>query len=165
MRQGRLLAALLAALLACSAGMAQAHRFHAGMTEVGFNQNSGNIEVVHSYMTHDLDALLETRQRRDIDLSTPEDEALLRQYVEQRFALLGAGGQRLPLRWVGITVEVERVTIYQEVEATPLARAARVRNEVLVDFKPDQRNTLNLKRPGALATYVLDREQPEQDLR
>ena len=99
----------LALMLACAP--AAAHRFHAGMTDLGFNQKTGNIEVVHTFMTHDVESLLANLYQRQFDLSLPEDEAVLRNYVEKQFYLLGADRQRLPLRWVGMAIDVERLLI------------------------------------------------------
>ncbi len=154
----------LGALLACACLGAQAHRFHAGITDISFNQNTGSIEVVHTYMAHDIEALLANLYQRQLDLSDPQDEAVLRKYIDRQFYLLGAGQARLPLRWVGVTTSVESVVIYQELEKTPLAAVARVHDEVLSDFLPDQVNTVNINRGGAIGTLTFDRTKKEQAL-
>lgn len=147
---------LLAAALCGVAAGAAAHRFHAGIADIAFNHHTGSVEIVHTYMAHDIDALLATRAGRQVDLTQPEDEALLRQYVQERFFLLGADQARLPVKWVGIAVGVESVTIYQELEATPLARIAQVHDAVLMDFMPRQSNTVNVTRDGATVSLSFD---------
>ncbi|RSZ56032.1 hypothetical protein HF313_28115 [Massilia atriviolacea] len=154
----------LGALLACACLGAQAHRFHAGITDIAFNPNTGSIEVVHTYMAHDIEALLANLYQRQFDLSDPQDEAVLRKYIDRQFYLLGADNARLPLRWVGVTTNVDNVVIYQEVEKTPLAAAVRLRDDVLIDFLPDQVNTVNVNRAGAVATLSFDRNKKEQQL-
>ncbi|HEX8612449.1 MAG TPA: DUF6702 family protein [Telluria sp.] len=155
---------MLGALLACACLGAQAHRFHAGITDISFNQNTGSIEVVHTYMAHDIEALLANLYQRQFDLSDPHDEAVLRKYVDKQFYLLGADRARLPLRWVGVTTSVESVVIYQEVEKTPLAAAVRVHDNVLSDFLPDQVNTVNINRAGIVGTLTFERNKKEQQL-
>jgi hypothetical protein len=155
---------VLGALLACACLGARAHRFHAGITDIAFNPNTGSIEIVHTYMAHDIEALLVNLYQRQFDLSDPQDEAVLRMYVDKQFYLLGADRARLPLRWVGLTTNVDNVVIYQEVEKTPLAAAVRLHDEVLSDFLPDQVNTVNINRGGAIATLSFDRNRKEQDL-
>ena len=156
---------LLVALTLFSASLtAQAHRFHAGITDLSFNARTGSIEVVHTFMAHDVEALLANLYQRQFDLSQPEDEAVLRKYVEKQFHLLAADKSRLPLRWVGMQIDVERIVIYQEVENTAFERAATMRNEVLTDFLPDQTNTVNIKRASGIATLSFDRKAPEQRL-
>ncbi|MDM5178115.1 hypothetical protein PO883_13030 [Massilia sp. DJPM01] len=152
------------ALLACACLGAHAHRFHAGITDISFNQGTGSIEVVHTYMAHDVEALLANLYQRQFDLSDPQDEAVLRKYVEKQFYLLAPDKSRLPLRWVGVTSNVDTVVVYQEVEKTPLASAARVHDAVLSDFLPDQINTVNVNRGGATATLTFDRSKTEQPL-
>ena len=119
-------------------------------------EQTGSVEVVHTYMAHDLDALLADRAGRPVDMTKPEDEALLRKYIEERFYLLGKDKARLPLRWVGITVSVESVIIYRELAATPLAAIAQVHDEVLMDVMPRQANTVNITRDGATLSLAFD---------
>ncbi len=61
-------ALVAAALLLCSAA-AFAHRFHAGITDISFNARTGNTEIVHTYMTHDVEALLANLYGRQFDLN------------------------------------------------------------------------------------------------
>ena len=156
--------ALAAALVFFSASL-QAHRFHAGIVDVGYNEKTGSTEIVHTYMAHDVEALLSELYQRQFDLSRPEDEAILRKYVEKQFFIQAADKSRLPIHWVGLTVDVDNVVIYQEIEHTPLARAAVVHNEVLTDFIPDQVNTLNLKQAGAIRSFMFDRKTTELSVR
>lgn len=161
---GRAVRALLA-LAACAAVGAAAHQFHAGITDISFNARTGSIEVVHTYMAHDVEALLANLYQRPFDLGQPEDEAVFRKYVEKQFYVLGAGKARLPLRWVGLTIDTESVVVYQEVEKTPLSAAVRVHDDVMSDFIADQTNTLNIKQEGApLRSLAFDARHTEQDL-
>jgi hypothetical protein len=157
-----------ATLLVCSVA-AFAHRFHAGITDISFNARTGNTEVVHTYMAHDVEALLANLYGRQFDLTDPDDQDVLRKYVEGRFAILGQGaGQdraRLPLRWVGMTADAERVSVFQEIEQTPLWKAAAIQDKVLVDFLPEQVNTVNLNEGNAVRTLTFDRNNQEQPTR
>eukprot|EP01041_Mallomonas_annulata_P036701 gene36701-59850_t len=65
----------MAATLLCAASAgALAHRFQMGIAEVTENANTGSIEVVHTYMAHDIDALVALIAKRQVDLSQPADE-------------------------------------------------------------------------------------------
>jgi len=155
----------LAAALVFSSTAPQAHQFHAGITDIGFNQKTGSTEIVHTYMTHDVEALLGELYQRQFDLSRPEDEAILRKYVEKQFFILGPDQRRLPIHWVGLEVNVDSVTIYQEIEDTPLSQAARIHQDVLSDFIADQANTINIKQGGAIRTLSFDHKSADQNLR
>jgi hypothetical protein len=147
--------------LAASSG-AQAHRFHTGITELSHNDQTGSVEIVHTLMAHDIDALMAARHKRTVDLSDEEDEQLLRKYVEERFYLLGKGKQKLPLKWVGVSASVESVVVYQELEKTALTKVERIHNDLLVDFLPRQANTLNIKQDGKIRSLAFDRKNPER---
>jgi hypothetical protein len=163
--KGCAMKAVLAALLAFSCMAAQAHRFHFGITDVSFNAKTGSTEIVHTYMAHDVEALLANLYQRQFDLTQPEDEAVLRKYVEKRFWVQAADKTRLPLRWVGMTADAQRVMIYQEIENTPLSKTALVHDEVLVDFLPEQSNTLNFSENGIIRTMTFDQKNIDQGVR
>ena len=152
---------MAAALLLCSA-MASAHRFHAGITDISFNARTGSTEVVHTYMAHDVESLLANLYGRQFDLNDPDDQDMLRKYVEGRFWILGQDKARLPLRWVGMTADAERVQVFQEIEQTPLWKAAAIHDDVLVDFLPEQVNTVNLNEGNAVRTLTFDRNHQQQ---
>ena len=156
--------ALAAALLLVS-GAVSAHRFHAGIADVSFNARTGSTEIVHTYMAHDIEALLTNLYGRQFDLTDPEDQEVLRKYVEPRFWLQGQDKSRLKTRWVGVTIDPTNVTLYQEVEQTPVSKVGAVHNTVLVDFLPDQVNTVNLNDGNAVRTLTFNLSTPEQPVR
>ena len=153
---------LLAAALLCASAAAGAHRFHMGITEVAFNARTGSTEIVHTYMAHDVEDLLMNMYGRQFDLGDPEDQAVLRKYIEGRFWLKGRDNARLPLRWVGMTADSQSVVIYQELENAPLAKTAVIRQGVLIDFLPDQVNTVNLNDAGKVRSLTFTRAALEQ---
>jgi hypothetical protein len=143
----------VAAVLAGACALAPAHRFHAGITDISFNERSGSTEVVHTYMAHDVEALLTNLYQRQFDLSDADDQAVLRKYVERQFWLGDKDKRRLPLNWVGMTVDAESITIFQEAPQTPAARVELIHDEVMIDFLPDQMNTVNLTVAGSVRTF------------
>jgi hypothetical protein len=151
----------VAAVLAGACALAPAHRFHAGITDISFNERSGNTEVVHTYMAHDVEALLSNLYQRQFDLSDPDDQAVLRKYVEQQFWLADKDKRRLPLTWVGMTVDSESVTIFQEARATPVDKVELIHDQVLSDFLPDQMNTVNLTVAGSVRTFGFSSSRAE----
>jgi hypothetical protein len=140
-------------LCACVCIGASAHRFHAGITDISYNERSGSTEVVHTYMAHDVEALLTALYQRQFDLSDPDDQAVLRKYVEKQFWLADRDGRRLPLNWVGVTVDTDSVVVFQEAVRTPVANVETIHDAVLSDFLPDPQNTVNVTANGGLRTF------------
>jgi hypothetical protein len=156
------LRAALVALAFCTP--AWSHDFHAGIAEVSFNARTGSTEVVHTYMSHDVEALLSNLYQRQFDMGDPDDQAVFQAYVERQFWIAGAG-KRLPLQWVGMTADTENVTVYQEAPATPLAQATTIHNDMMSDFLADQVNTVNIKENGSTHTLTFGRGHAEQPIR
>ena len=156
---------LAAAVLACCCAAASAHQFHFGITDVSFNATTGSTEIVHTYMTDDIDALLANLYQRQFDLTQPEHEAVLRKYIEKRFWMQSADSQRLPIRWVGLRVGAESIVIYQEIENTPLSKTAAIHDEVLTDFIAEQSNTVTLHGKDMITTLIFDRKNPDHGVR
>jgi len=160
---------LCLAMLLCVSGAwstgASAHRFHFGMTDITYNARTGSTEIVHTFTAHDIDALLLTLHKRQFDLSEPADQAVLRKYIEGRFWLAAKDSKRLDAKWVGMTVDANSVVIYQEIENTPLSRAATIRQGVLMDLLPEQVNTVNLNEGNAVHSLTFTRKAPEQAAR
>lgn len=129
---------------------------------MSFNARTGSTEIVHTYMLHDVEALLSNLYQRQFDLEDPEDEAILRKYVEQRFYLLAPDKTRLPLRWIGVTVDTQSVIIYQELGSATLDKIATIHDEVLIDFLPDQVNTINMAPGGAVRSLTFQRDSIRQ---
>lgn len=161
----RTLRALCTALLLAASALAHAHQFHVGFTDLSFNPKTGSLEVVHTYHTDDIDALLANLYQRQFDLTQPEDEAVLRKYIEKQFWIAGAGGRRLPLLWVGLTVGPETVVVYQEIDNTPLAQASAIHHDILSDFLADQANTVNITENGVVRSLSFGRQARDQLLR
>jgi hypothetical protein len=146
-------AAVLAGACALAPAPLLAHNFHAGITDISYNERTGSLEVVHTYMAHDVEALLTNLYQRQFDLSDADDQAVFRKYVEKQFWLADKDKRRLPLNWVGMTADAQSVVIYQEAGRTPAARIEFIHDEVMTDFMPDQLNTVNLTVAGSVRTF------------
>jgi hypothetical protein len=152
---------LLMLLCACACIQASAHRFHAGITDISYNERTGSTEVVHTYMVHDVEALLTALYQRQFDLSDPDDQAVLRKYVEKQFWLADQDGRRLPLNWVGVTVGTDSIVVFQEAVRTPVMKVETIHDAVLSDFLPDQQNTVNVTANGSLRTFGFTNNRTE----
>lgn len=144
--------ATLAAVLA--SGAAAAHNYHMGLADIGYNADTGNTEIVHTYTAHDVETLLANLYGRQFDLGLEEDQEALRRYLDKRFVLT-ANGRRLPLRWVGLKASADTVTVYQQIDGAALPAGTVLQNGVLTDFLPGQINTVNVGGSAGRAAVTL----------
>ena len=154
-------AGALASLLFAST--ASAHTFFEGLVSVDVNPRSKHVEIVHSYTTHDLTALLMEQTQLAINLEHPEHEALLRDYIEQHFVLL-AHGKKLELAWVGIRLTPQTIEIYQELSAPPPLGSIEVQNDVLRSALQQQVNRVNFSQGECRGSVVFDRDSAKRQL-
>lgn len=141
--------------------LAFAHRFHAGITDISFNRNTGNTEIVHTFMAHDVEGMLENRFQRQFDLSDPDDAFVFQQYMGKHFIVSDTQGKRLPLLWVGLKLDPNYVIVFQEIEKQTIPAHANIRLTVLTDFLSDQINTLNLNNASGIQTYLYSRDKQQ----
>ena len=116
-------------------------------------------------MAHDIEALVARLAKRQVDLTSVDDEALLRKYIDERFYLLDGAGKRLPLKWIGISARVDSVVVYQELENTPMSALATLHNAVLTDVLAGQANTVNLRAAGATRSLTFNAKTVERRIR
>lgn len=154
---------VLLSVLVMLSSLAHAHRFHAGITDISMNPNTGNTEIVHTLMAHDIEAILENLYQRQFDLSDPDDVLVFQKYFEKQFVISDQKGV-LPLKWVGLKVDPNSVIIFQEIENAVLPEQVTIRQAVLTDFLVDQVNTLNITKDGKVQTLTFTRNKREVQL-
>jgi hypothetical protein len=146
-----------AVLLLLTPLVALAHTFHQSMCEINHNTAAKTYEVIVQIHIDDLEAWLTLKQDRQIDLGAMEDtRPLVEPYVRGVFALLNGDGREVALRWIGAEVGRHFVEVYLEAPAEP--RAAVLRNKIMTDFLPDQKNWVRIREdnrnPGRSTTLT-----------
>ncbi len=132
---------------------AWAHRYHAAISTVTRDNDSGTIEIEHRLFMHDLEPILLALHNNELQLDGVDGEAAIRAYVEQHFAVLDAQQQPLALQWVGVELDQTYATIYQELPSAPPLPQLFYRNQLLTEI-PTQVNTVNLN-DGLLHTSLV----------
>ena len=153
-----------ALLLLCGAIPARAHEFHVSICDISVNAKTRNIEIVHAYTMHDIDAAFRVMHGRSIDFSQPADEGLLRTYFDKFFIIENSGKSRLPISWVGISNEGETLTVYQEFPRSLMRAGASMQNSVLMDIFPSHSSTVNIRLDGKIRTLRYTRKNQKQRL-
>jgi hypothetical protein len=51
--------------------------------------------------------------------------------------------------------------VFQEVQQTPASKVEFIHDEVMIDFLPDQLNTVNLTVAGSIRTFGFNSNHPE----
>jgi hypothetical protein len=144
----RLGAALLAALV-LMAPQAWAHQQKESITRVLFNPRTGNIEVMHRFLLHDVEHAVKELRGGDADiLGSKDDREFFSAYVNQRFAITDQDGLVLPLSPVGHEIEGRFLWVYAETAIPEDITSLTLRHDALRDIWPEQLNLVNVELNG-----------------
>ena len=133
----------VAAVLAAALGTAVwAHKFYASLAVVEHTAQ-GRLEVSLRFFPDDLEAALRKSTGRTIPVeNTKEFAAAFLPWLDSVFSL-SAGRQTTRFQCVGVEVSVQTAWVYVEAPWTePLDRSS-MKNAILVDLFPEQKNTVN----------------------
>ncbi|CCQ10550.1 putative orphan protein [Pseudoalteromonas luteoviolacea B = ATCC 29581] len=152
----RFLACLL--LLMSASFMAGAHQLKAAVSTVLFNQNSGNIELMHRYFLHDTEHAISQIAGKKADiLDNRDDQAKFANYVFERISLK-VNGKPLTLVPVGFEVDGKYIWVYQETPIISDVQQITMRNNALRDMWPQQANLVNIEGLGTIRSLHFDGE-------
>lgn len=151
----RLLAVLLPLVLLLAPAFA--HQQQEAVTRVLFNPRSGNIEVMHRFLLHDVEHAVKRLRKAEADiLGSREERQFFADYVNRGFAMADQDGRTLPLNPVGHEIEGRFLWVYAETAIPAGIVSLSIRHEALLDVWPKQVNLLNIERDGEVrsATFT-----------
>ena len=153
------LGGVLLGLLALSA--AEAHQQKNAVTRILFNENTGNIEVMHRFFIHDAEhAAGLIFGERQMLAESQESRELFSSYVINRFSIEASfhegNPEVLSLSYVGEEVDGQFLWVYQEIPAQKGITAFTIENLALRDVWSDQSNLVNIERGGRIYSLTFD---------
>lgn len=156
-----LIVRLLALAFAVSlAPLSIAHEQKTALTEIFYNERTGNLEIAHRFSIHDAEHALQkaTDTKGDIAKSA-EAQAAFAKYVADRFELTFKDKSALKLTLVGQELERGYLWVYQETKI-PAAVGAPffIDNTILQGVVKGQVNTVNVRYRSQVATFVFEAE-------
>ncbi|TAA41765.1 MULTISPECIES: DUF6702 family protein [Corallincola] len=148
---------LFIALLLGFTSTTVAHTYHATLTDMVVNQQTGQLEVIHRFFADDVAKVLSAESKQTIrfdDALTSEQVSLIRSYVENHFKLYDGNNNEKALLWVGTELDTHYLFIYQEVAAPTSFAGYQLQNSLLFGHLHQQVNTVNIRLSEALSSLV-----------
>lgn len=141
--------------LALAAAPAEAHRVHAGVTEVNVNPRTAEMEVVHRLFAHDLmQALGRDDQETEAYFGSAEGKAEIGAYAGRLFRLGTREGALIELDYVGAEADGEFAWIYFTAPPPDVSGGLLVDNDLLADQFDDQVMMTNLRFDSQVRTAM-----------
>lgn len=143
-----------------------AHQQKEAITQVLFNQRTGNIEVMHRFLLHDAEHA--TRKLFDADsdlLGSVEARDRFESYVHKRFTLKDQDGTELALAPVGHEIDGRYLWVYAEVPIPEGLTALTLSHDALRDVWPEQVNLVNVERDNKVRSATFGKGSREATIR
>jgi hypothetical protein len=156
---------LLASVVSVSlAPSLSAHEQKKALTDIFYNERSGNLEIAHRFSLHDAEHTLHKATDSKADLaSSSEAQVAFAKYVAARFALIFKDKTSLKLALVGQEMERGYLWVYQETRIPdPVDTAFFIENTILQDVVKAQVNTVNVRYRKEVATFEFDADAGRQ---
>ena len=138
-----------------------AHQQKNAVTRILFNENTGNIEVMHRFFIHDAEhAAGVIFGERQTLVESSESRQLFSTYVMNRFSVeaIYSDGSRedLALSYIGEEVDGQFLWVYQEMAAVENVASMTIVNMALRDVWTDQSNLVNIERDDRIYSLTFD---------
>ena len=144
-------AALLTFLFATSVSVA--HEQKTALTDIFFNERTGNLEVAHRFSLHDAEHVAQkaTGQKDDLTKSEGARKAFA-EYAADHFELTNRADKVIELALVGEEIEGGYLWVYQEAPIPDLPFF--IKNTILLEVIKGQVNTVNIRKGKNVSTAV-----------
>ncbi|MEB2773729.1 DUF6702 family protein [Algoriphagus sp. D3-2-R+10] len=122
-----------------------AHPFHISLTEIKWNERTEHMEISQKIFWDDLEIALSGYHKKSIDFLNPADEDLLNDQLKEYLLSqnqLWIDGESVNLNFIGYEVEDDAAWFYLESEKVREPVSIKVKNSLLLDDFPDQKNVV-----------------------
>ena len=144
--------------------LASPHKFHASLTQMVHNPQTRTAEVVLRLFADDLENTLGRRNAKRVVLDKNDDaQEMVFTYIQEAFRLHDGDGALIPLKWVGLELDVQSVWVYLELPIGDLT-GLRLENKLFFELFDDQVNTVNIKQNTKRATLIFKRGEPVKQI-
>jgi len=147
----------ITALFAFTATNVFGHKYYFGNTIIELNEKNNHLEVIHEYSTHDLEYALTAMTNEKVNLEKKEGVEKLRAYISDNFKMT-TGGNIVKLNWVGMELDHNLVTVYQE-SSVFKGEELTLYNSLLISQFPSQINLADLRIKGIRKSLRFDKRK------
>tara|TARA_R110002096_G_scaffold74283_3_gene176103 strand:+ start:278 stop:781 length:504 start_codon:yes stop_codon:yes gene_type:complete len=141
-----------------------AHEEKTALTDIFYNERSGNLEIAHRFSVHDAELALKKATDSNADLArSSRAQAEFAKYVAKRFGLFFKDGKKHRLTLVGQELEGGYLWVYQETKIpNPLGASFLIENSILQDEVQGQVNTVNVRYRSEVSTFEFKADSEKQ---
>ncbi|MFD0976379.1 DUF6702 family protein [Salinimicrobium gaetbulicola] len=158
MRKTLLLFIALLPLLSFTA----AHKFYVSATDIEYNEKNRSLQIISHVFIDDLEKLLKERYHPDLFLlkkgEHPKSDEFIERYFNDKFKIR-VNGKEVELNYLGKEYDKDELLIYIEVTDVEPIQNIFVKNAVLTDIFPEQKNVIKVEYKGTIKSLLLTRSE------
>lgn len=137
------------------------HETYLSVTEVEYNEEGRNLQIVSRVFIDDFENVLSKRYQQDISLSYKKDletnKALIAKYLNQKLRI-NIDGKPKKLNFLGSKFDANQVVLFIEVNDVEDFEKVKVENLVLTDLFDSQKNIVHVKKGKTIESMLLMKE-------
>jgi len=147
---------IVSLITASMTSLSSAHKQKVALTDILYNERTGNLEIAHRISLHDAEHALHKVTESKADLAkSSKAQADFAKYVAGRFELTSKDKTKLKLTLVGQEIERGYLWVYQETKIPDSTDPSFfITNTFLQDVIKGQVNTVNIRKGSQVATFV-----------
>jgi hypothetical protein len=137
-----------------------AHKYFFSITEMEWQADAKQFEVVVDLSTHDLEYALSALNNQSIHVEHPEFETQTRKWLTKHL-ILKQTGKTIPLRWIGQQSTHKQVSLFLKSAIIDPSKPFTITNTLLTNLFSKQVNTLNISMLDQNKTLTFDVSKSE----
>ena len=137
------------------------HKFYVSATDIEYNEKQRSLQIISHVFTDDLEDLLQARYDDKLTLvkgdEHPAADGFIQKYFQDKFRI-NVNGKDRSFKYIGKEYDKDQLLVYLEVEDVEALKNISVKNELLTDLFPEQKNVIKVEYEGEIKSLLLMRD-------
>ncbi|WP_029035301.1 DUF6702 family protein [Salinimicrobium terrae] len=137
------------------------HKFYVSATDIEYNEKKNSLQIISHVFTDDMENLLQTRYSDKLTLVKEDEHPAADEYIEKYFRSnfgVSVNGKERTFNYIGKEYDKDQLLVYLEVEDVEPLENISVKNAVLTDLFPEQKNVVKVEYDGTIKSLLLMRD-------
>ncbi len=136
---------LLLILTAAFFASSSAHTYHTSLTRIDYNKKNKSLEIEINLFNHDLEKVLENKNKKNIELDKTKDiDNLILKYISKNFIVKDSAGDEKKLVLIGKEVDVDMTSVFIEIDEVENYENLQLQNKIFFESFSEQINLVSL---------------------
>ena len=140
------------------------HEFYVSVTEAEYSEENQSLQVISKVFIDDMEKLLKVRYDENLFLNKKEEpaavDALIEKYFSQKLEIK-VDGEIKEIDYLGKKYNNDQLSIFIEIKDVAPFEEISVKNKILTDLYPEQKNVVHVTYHDMTKSLLLSRHKEE----